>query len=331
MIDYRQKLIGSIEQTLITILSREQTEYITEKILCILNDYDVTERCTDVVIYNDFNNRILKRYSACLLIDGKSDQTLQNYIYELTRFDEFIHKPFTEIGTYDIRYYLACEKERGVSNRTLENKRSDISAFFQWMARDGLIQNNPCSSIKPIKYKDEVRLPFTDVDIDSLRSACRSSKERALVEVLLESGVRVGELELMNVSDINFDNMSVHVKNGKGSKERITYINNLGLLHLKRYLSERSDSTDALFCNRNHERIKAGGIRYILTTIGKRANVNDVHPHRFRRTFATGLAKRGMPVQEIQKLLGHSNIETTLEYVCVDDDKVKASYKQYIA
>lgn len=332
MSDYRQMLISSIEESIVNYIDRDTADIISGKIIQILGDYEVTKRCTDVVVYDDLNERIIKRYCACLMVDGKSAKTIAQYRRTATKLVEFLQKPITDIGVYDIRYYLACEKERGITNRSLENVRANLSAFFQWMTLEEIIPKNPCLNIKPVKYKDEVKKAFSEVEIDQLRSACKNQRERALIEFLLATGVRVSELAGMDLADVNADKMTVHVRNGKGAKERMTYINDVALSHLRKYLLARKENGGALFYGgRSNKRISAGGIQHALKEIGKRAGVTNVHPHRFRRTFATGLANRGMKIQEIQKLLGHSTIQTTLTYVAVDDNKIQASYKQFIA
>lgn len=330
MSDCRNALVQSIRESLSDVVDNETNELITQKIICILGDYEVTERVTDLAVYDDMNDRIVKRYCACLLVDGKSEKTIGTYRWAVNTFLKFIGKPVTEIGVYDIRFFLASEKQRGVSDRTLENIRSYLSTFFQWAAEEELIPKNPCTNIKPIKYASKERMPFSAVELDQLRNACRSLRERALVEILATSGVRVSELVSMDVSDIRFADLTVHVRHGKGAKERITYINDVARAYLQRYLVERDDNLPYLFRGRGG-RMSAGGIRSLLHELGKRAGVDNVHPHRFRRTFATGLAARGMSVQEIQKLLGHTNIATTMQYICIDNTKVKASYQQYIA
>ena len=330
MRDYRMDIIREAEERLAAFLEQHEVHRVSDILAKVLSDYEVTERCTEIVIQDDANERILRRYLACLTIDGKSEKTIYQYGRSCRRLADAIGKPYTEMGVYDIRYYLACEKGRGVSNTTLENTRASLSAFFQWMALEEIIQKNPCASVKTIKVKKEVRQAFSDIEIDALRSACRTKKERALIEVLLATGIRVSELSEMDVADIDFSALTVHVKHGKGNKERLTYITAVAASRLCDYLNSRPDGT-ALFYNKNHERLNSGGIRHILNMIAKRAGVDNVHPHRFRRTFATRLAARGMEIQEIQKLLGHSNINTTMQYVCIDDENVKAAYKRYIA
>lgn len=333
MSDYRTQFLQQVEQILIPFIDNPVLiGIISDKITIALNDYELTERCTEIVPLDSLNEKLIKRYCACLAVDGKSEKTIYQYRRSILRLSDFLNKPFPEMKTYDIRFYLASEKERGVSERSLENTRANLSAFFQWLTVDEIIEKNPMLKIKPIKYVDEIREAFSDVEIDKLRSGCKDDKERALIEFLLSTGVRVDELCKMDVADVDMMSMTVHVRHGKGGKERITYITAVAVERLKKYLRSRKEQdSEYLFCNKNHDRIKSGGVRFILNRIASRAGVANVHPHRFRRTFATGLAKRGMDIREIRKLLGHSNINTTLEYVCTDTEGVKASYRKYIA
>lgn len=200
------------------------------------------------------------------------------------------------------------------------------------MTDDEIIQKNPLVKIKPIKVPKEIRTAFSDVEMDALRSACKSVKERALVEFLVSTGVRVSELTGMKVEDVNLENLSVHVIHGKGDKERMTYTTPVAAKHLIAYLRSRKEKGSImLFCNREGGMLSTRWIQLLLKKIGARAGVENVHPHRFRRTFATNLSKRGMEIQEIQKLLGHANINTTMIYVSTDDSMIKASYSRYSA
>lgn len=331
MADYKLEFIHKTEVELAQRLEREARETAIDTVTRVLEDYDVNKRAADLIPYEHINEATLKRYCACLLIEGKSEKTVMQYKRTAEKFADTVRKNYNEVTVYDIRLFLACEKQRGVSNRTLENTRANLSAFFQWLTREELILRNPCLNVHPIKFTDKVKYPFSSVEIDKLRSACRTKKERAIIELLLASGVRVSELCAMNVSDIGFNTMTVHVKKGKGSKERITYMNDLAKTHLQVYLIERKEDGDILFYNKKKQRLNPGGIRHILNVIAERAGVDNVHPHRFRRTFATGLANRGMSVQDIQKLLGHTNMNTTMEYVHMNDDNVHAAYIRFIA
>ena len=332
MKDYRVDFIREVEASLTCRYGPEEIARISNIVTRALSGYEITERCTDLVPQDDINEKLLRRYSACMLVDGKSRKTIYMYCRVIKRLSDLIRKPFPEMGAYDVRFFLATEKERGLSNSTLETMRSELSAFFQWMTDDEIIQKNPLAKIKPIKVPKEIRKAFSDVEMDALRSACKSVKERALVEFLVSTGVRVSELTGMKVEDVNLENLSVHVVNGKGSKERMTYTTPVAAKHLIAYLRSRKEKGSImLFCNREGGKLSTRWIQLLLKKIGARAGVENVHPHRFRRTFATSLSKRGMEIQEIQKLLGHSNINTTMIYVATDDSMIKASYSRYSA
>lgn len=331
MADYKLEFIHKTEVELAGCLDRESRETAVDTMTRVLEGYNVSKREADLIPYEHINEATLKRYCACLLIEGKSEKTVMQYKRTAEKLADTVRKNYNEVTVYDIRLFLACEKQRGVSNRTLENTRANLSAFFQWLTREELILRNPCLNVHPIKFTDKVKYPFSSVEIDRLRSACRTEKERAIIELLLASGVRVSELCSMNVSDIDFNTLAVHVTKGKGSKERTTYMNDLARTHLQTYLIDRKEDGDILFYNKKKQRLNPGGVRHILNVIAERAKVDNVHPHRFRRTFATGLANRGMSVQDIQKLLGHTNMNTTMEYVHMNDDNVHAAYIRFIA
>lgn len=329
--DYRNSFVTSCEASLVNHFDRDQVALISHVIIKTLSDYEIVDRCTDLVVYDDSNDKLIRRYKACLMIDGKSENTIFQYTRTIRLLSDTIGKPFTEMGAYDVRFYLALEMERGISETTRETARSQICAFFQWLVNEEILQANPMAKLKPIKCPVEIKKPFSEVEIDALRSACKNKKERALIEFLLSTGVRVSELASMEIKDIDTNTLSVHVMHGKGNKERVTYMTTVALKHLKAYLNTRKDTGTALFYNKNGDPLEPGGIRFILNTIAERANVENVHPHRFRRTFATNLSRRGMEIQEIQKLLGHSDISTTMIYVSVDETKVSNSYRRYTA
>ena len=329
--DYRTEFIRTVETTLINHFDPEQVNLISNVLAKTLAEYEITDRCTSIEPYDGGNERIIKQYAACLIVDGKSKNTVAQYVRTCRKLSETIGKPLTEMNAYDVRFFLAKEMERGISDQSRENQRANLSAFFQWMVNEEIIPKNPIAQIKPIKCHQEVKKAFSDIEIDALRSACQSLKERALIEFLLSTGARVSEVAEMKVQDVNIETLSVHILHGKGDKERITYTTAVGMKHLLAYIHSRKETGDALFYSKNHEPIRTNGIRFILNNVAKRAGVSNVHPHRFRRTFATNLSKRGMAVQEIQKLMGHANINTTLVYIATDDSMVQASYKKYTA
>ena len=192
-----------------------------------------------------------------------------------------------------------------------------------------MIPRNPCAKISPIKCEEKVRLPFSAIQMDALRSACNSEKERALIELLVSSGVRCEELTNLSIEDINIRERMVIVRNGKGGKGRKTFMSDVAADHIEKYLNERNDEHIVLFASKQGRKYTVGGIQNLIRKIGTRAGVDNTHPHRFRRTFATNLYKRGMDLHEIQRLMGHSDVKTTLEYIYTDDDQIKAAYHKY--
>lgn len=323
--DLRNDFINNVKMI---VMEARDPEAIVSRISILLERYELSERVTDLVPAEDGNLELVKTYASALLVDGKATTTITHYLRELKVFiSEYAGQDIKTLTTFDLRNYLAKRKLDGLSNRTLDNVRSILVAFYGWLTGEEYIGRNPCAPIKPIKYLDEIKLPFTNVEIDKLRSACKNLKERAIIEFLLASGVRVAEFCDLDVEDINLIDDKIRIRHGKGNKERYTYLNDLAKEHLIRYLDGRTSG--ALFLTTRGDRYTKGGVRYLLHSIEKRAGVNDVHPHRFRRTFATWLASRGMPIQEIQKLMGHANINTTMVYVSLSDTDTKYAYKKF--
>lgn len=327
----KDRLIRDIEIKLSEMYPEIDMDRVMTCVISCLGGYEISEKSTQLAERSqDVNDRILKRYSACLALDGKSKGTIMQYLRTCRKLGQ--DKPYTDMTTNDIRLFLGQLKLDGASNRHIENQRSYISAFFQWMTAEDLIEKNPCGKIKPIKCEKIRRLPFTEVQIDRLRSACDTPKKRAMIEVLLSSGVRCEELISLDVSDIDIRNRTVLVRDGKGGKDRVTYMSELAAEHLEAYLRMRTDTSPELFQNKFGGRYETtDAIRKTVSSIGRAAGVRDVHPHRFRRTFATSLYRRGMDIHEIQRLMGHSNVQTTLEYIYTDDAQLRAAYQKYAA
>lgn len=246
----------------------------------------------------------------------------------LHRFMREVHKPLVELNVFDVRVWLA-EMQTKVSLRTCENYRSYLSAFYMWLAAEGIVSSNIMAKIKPIKYEDKVKSPFSDVEIDALRSSCQTLRDRAILELLLSSGIRVTELCSLDIDDINLDNMTVLVREGKGGKQRTTFMNDVCKNHLQKYLESRKDSSRILFYTKAKTRLTKNMAENDLHRIGDAAKVANVHPHKCRRTFATSMYKRGMDVHTIQKLLGHSNINTTMCYISTNDIRTEGEYRRF--
>lgn len=329
----KDKLLREIEIKLSLQFPEEQREKIMQTVISSLNDYDVTQRVTDLTVrHEDINERILKRYVACIRIDGMKDSTIRQYARTLKKLAELIQKPFTEMSAYDVRFFLGDIKQRGGKNSHIENQRAYISAFFQWMHNEELIERNPCAKIRPIKVEKEIRLPFSSVDIDKLRTACKRTLDRAVIETLLSSGIRCEELCNLSVSDVDIEKRTLRVRNGKGGKDRVVYISDVAAEHIKNYLSERRDESVVLFMSKtSRAEFTTGGIKAMVARIGEKAGVEGVHPHRFRRTFATEMYRRGADINAISKLMGHSTVATTQRYIYTADDQLQAEYKKYSA
>lgn len=329
----KDKLLRDIELKLSLQFPADQREKAMQCVISCLSDYDVTERATDLTVrHEDINERLLKRYVACIRIDGKAESTIRQYVRTLTKLAELIRKPYTEMSAYDIRYFLGDIKQRGCKNSHVENQRAYVSAFFQWLFDEEFIERNPCAKVKTIKVEKEIKLPFSPVDLDRLRTACRRTMDRAIVETLISSGVRCEELCNLRIADVDLDKKTLHVRHGKGGKDRVTYISDVAAEHIRIYLKGRKQDTTALFASqKSGSNICVGSVKSLVSRIGVRAGVENTHPHRFRRTFATELYRRGMDINSISKLMGHSNIETTKRYIYTADDQLQSEYKRYSA
>lgn len=301
---------------------------ISDMLVLELKSYNISEECVDIVPYDNESDQLIKLYEATLLTQGLAKGTVQNYIRTLSRFRIELNKPIRETGVYDIRVWLAKEQTR-VSLRTSDEYRTALLCFFNWLTNEGMITINPMSNVKPIKFPKEIKFPFSDIEVDQLKSACKTLRERAEIELLLSSGLRVSELCALNLSDINFDKNEIHVRKGKGGKGRITFMNQVCAMHLKKYLESRTDSEECLFFTKFKTRLTDKACQDDLKKIGTRAKVTNVHPHRCRRTFATQLWKKSMDIRTIQVLMGHSNINTTMEYITSDLDYVSNEYKRH--
>lgn len=332
MRDLRNEFVKKVETEISSMLPKEYVDVVMAKIMDALGSYELSERTTAVVTVDDTNMQIVKTYMGSLMLDGKSKSTAYVYGRQLARFLEFTgNKLLLETTTFDIRSYLASERSRGVSDRSVENTRANLSAFFNWLTAEEYIQKNPCAAVRVIKCAKKKKHPFTNVEQDELRIACKDTKERAIIEFLFSSGVRVEELCNLRVEDIDFSSKAVNVIHGKGNKERITYLDDVAVSYLIKYLTENNIECGALFQNKSGDHYTTGGIRFILNSIASRTDVKDVHPHRFRHTFASTLAARGMSVQEIKVLMGHSDINTTMVYIDTNNAQASNSYRKCTA
>lgn len=328
--DIRTQIIEKIAVELRNKVSSDVNTMVQDILIAELSKYEVSERCTDLVIADDSAEIMLKKFVVTKCVEGLSENTIRRYVDENKKLIDFLNKPLNEITTFDIRVYLVNRRKNGVSNRTLDGMRRCYSSFFGWLHREELIDKNPCLGLAQIKYKKQVKKPFTAVDLEKIRMCCKNKRDLALVSFLYSTGCRVSEVSKLNVSDVDFETQECIVV-GKGNKERTVYLSDVATMHLQEYLSERKDFSEALFVGKGTERLGKNGIETLLKRIEKEIDVEDIHPHRFRRTLATNLLDRGMNIQDVAEILGHSDLKTTQIYCYISKDKVKNSYKKYIA
>ena len=328
--DYRPEVIRRVQELMLG-APEVDAKTVTNILITVLNDYDVQKRETELIAYDNINEALLKRWAACMTVEGKQVRTIKAYVRMLKQLADIVGSPYTVMKTQDLRYYFSVRLSQGVSHRTVETERAYCSSFFKWLLAEEVIEKDPCAPIKRIKYQETEKHPFSDVEIDVLRTACKNTKHRAIIEFLLASGVRVNELHNLTLFDVDIKSKTVRVINGKGGKDRTTYINDVAAHYLEIYLREREETGSALFYGNKGEPISSNGIWRVLNDLGETASVDHVHPHRFRRTLATKLAERGMPIQEIQQILGHKNINTTRGYICMDKTQIETSYRRHIA
>ena len=329
--DIRSKIIDKVLEALSGI-DQNVLEKVERTLYIQLQEYEVQERSTEIVVHDNSNLGLVKKFIATKKLEGKSQRTLKKYQPELEKVVAFLNKNLFEVDTYDLRLYLALYKEnRKISNRTLDNIRKTISSFFSWLHDEGLIGRNPARALKQIKYEQIVRKPFTAVEREKLKNACSQPRDLALVEFLYASGLRVSEVISLDRNSIDFVTREATVI-GKGGKERIVYLDTRAKIHLERYFAVRRDESPALFVRPTPPfiRVSKPGVEYMVRMIGQRAHVTGCHPHRFRRTLATRLLERGMPIEQVQAVLGHTKIDTTLLYARVNQQNVKLNHSRYV-
>lgn len=303
-----------------------------------LNNYDIVEnKKNEVATYNQTDDqKAYKMFFISKKVEGLSDKTLKYYKSVIDKFVSVIVKPLKDITATDIRYYIAYRiNESCISKCTQDNERRAISTFFTWLTAEEYIQRNPCLSVKKIKQEKRMKKPFSEEELELIRKVCKDERESALVEFLYSTGCRCGEIEELKMKDVDLENGKLIVY-GKGEKEREVFLNTKCVLAIKEYIRSRNTKGIYLFetkCyNSNNESkcASAHWVEYTIREIGKRAGVEKCHPHRFRRTTATTALNRGMPIDQVQKMLGHTDIKTTTIYAQTDLESVQASHKKFV-
>lgn len=327
--DYREELIRNLMMIIQEAnYPEDKLGFVRNRILLELDKFDICAKCTDLCIIDTESEKYIKLYLAMSKMSGKSERTIAAYDYLLNRYRLEIDKPVLKMNALEIQIWLA-KVQQSASMRTCENYRSYLSSFYAWLFKENILTVNPMSKIEPVKYEDKVKQAFTEVDLDKLRSACSNEKERAIFELLVTSGARVSELCAMNKTDIDFAAKSVVIRKGKGGKQRFVYFSDVCREHLQTYLEKCIDDGPWLFSNKRHGRMNVRSVERMLFLLGQKAHVENVHPHRCRRTFATDMCRKGMDLSTLQTLMGHSNTNTTQGYVSLSQDHIHNQYNRY--
>ena len=327
----KQKVINEVMQSMLGCLNNMQLEKLQEVLEHALFHKQVSE--TEEEVNAELTNeQFLNNFLAAKRIEGCSEKSLTYYRATIECMTTRIKKNVREMETDDLRTYLTeYQHEKNSSKVTVDNIRRILSSFFSWLEDENYILKSPARRIHKVKAALTIKETYTDEALEKMRDSCEEARDLALIDMLASTGMRVGELILLNRNDINFEERECVVF-GKGSKERMVYFDARTKIHLLNYLQERTDDNPALFVTLRspHERIKIGGIESRLREMGKQLDIPKVHPHKFRRTLATMAIDKGMPIEQLQQLLGHKRIDTTLQYAMVKQSNVKLAHRKYI-
>lgn len=328
----KDKLIKEIQASLALILTPKQQEELRKTLTYHLNSVNVSVREPSDAVSAIENSDLLEAFIAAKKVEGCSEKSLKYYHTIIGRMMGCVSKPIRDITTDDLRAYLADYQEIRLSSKvTIDNMRRIFSSFFGWLEDEDYILKSPVRRIRKIKADKTIKDTFSDEGLELLRDACDEVRDLAMIDLLSSTGMRVGELVGLNREDIDFHERECVVF-GKGNTERLVYFDARTKIHLKNYLDGRDDKNPALFVSLKapFKRLMIGGVETRLRVIGKRADVHKVYPHKFRRTLATRAIDKGMPIEQVQRLLGHVKIDTTMAYAMVNQMNVKNSHRKFM-
>ena len=296
--------------------------------------YEITRKCVDLIPADEIPPAV-KMYIASKTVEHLAKGTLSLYLLRLKQFFGVVHKPLEQVDANDIRMYLYQYKNlNGTMDSTLEGIRLALNSFFEWCVQEDYLIKNPVRRIPSIRVDSPERLPMTALELETVRGCCKTLREKAMVDLLYSSACRVSEFCALNISDINFENHTIHIERGKGGKGRTTYLNAESEISLRAYLASRKDDKEALFvgCRSPHDRLAVKAVQNEIAKIVGRCNINaHVTPHIFRHTAASLALQRGMPLEQVQKFLGHARIQTTLRYAKTLSQDVQLNHARCIA
>lgn len=326
-------LIETIMQRMMPFLDNAQMDQLKDTLHYCFHDVEVTAEKSCLPPPSEENNALLLKYISAKRVEGCSEKTLSYYQSVLQKFFSQMTLSVLHMRTEHIREYLAgYAKERNCGKSNLDNIRRILSSFFSWLEEECYILKNPVRRIHKIRVDKTVKETYSDEMLERMRDECHSLRDLAIIDLLASSGMRVGELVHLNREDIDFENRECIVF-GKGHKERPVYFDARTKIHLKNYLDSRIDDHPALFVSlqKPYNRLQISGVEIRLRQLGKKLGIPKVHPHKFRRTLATKAIDKGMPIEQVQRLLGHTQIDTTMQYAMINQRNVKVSHQKYIA
>lgn len=324
----KKKLIAEIEQQMLKVIDNSQLEILHHTLCVYLANYEIAEKDNAQESVVDY----VEMFLSAKRIEGCSEKSLAYYQKTIVKMLETVGKTAKHITTDDLRGYLSDYQSKNNSGKvTIDNIRRILSSFFGWLEDEDYIIKSPVRRIHKVKTAKTVKETYSDEDLERMRDGCEELRDLAMIDMLTSTGMRVGEMVTLNRDDVDFNERECVVV-GKGDKERVVYFDARTKMHLQTYLDSRTDGNAALFVTLKapYERMKIGGIEVRLRELGKRLGVDRVHPHKFRRTLATMAIDKGMPIEQLQKLLGHQRIDTTLQYAMVKQSNVKMAHKKYI-
>lgn len=322
-----------MEEKIVTVLN-EMSEYLSIAQMKKLQEVIIkTFAENEAVKTNIANDEFLKMFLAAKRIEGCSDRTISYYQTTVKHLLSKTETSVRKITTEEMREYLSnYQKRNDCSNVTIDNVRRNISSFFSWLEEEDYILKSPMRRIHKIKTKTVVKSTISDEGIELLRDNYKEKRDLAIIDLLYSTGIRVGELVNLNIEDIDLEGRECVVY-GKGDKERRVYFDAKAKVHLKEYIETRRDNNEALFVTLDapHDRLKISGVEIRLRKLGRELNLERIHPHKFRRSMATRAIDKGMPIEQVQKILGHSQIDTTMQYAMVNQNNVKSAHQKFMS
>ncbi len=328
----KDKIIREIESLMLHILTNGQVKKLHEALVTSLANVTLSEKMACDIKTDISGNSLLDTFIAAKRIEGCSEKSLKYYDGTIVKMLESIEKPIVHIMTDDLRRYLAeYQRAHQSSKVTIDNMRRILSSFFAWLEDEDYIMKSPVRRIHKVKTGKIVKETYTDEALELMRDNCSNLRDLAMIDFLTSTGIRVGELVGLNHENIDFHERSC-VVTGKGNKQREVYFDARTKIHLQNYLASRKDANPALFTAlaKPYMRLQIGGVELRLREMGKQLGLPKVHPHKFRRTLATTAIDKGMPIEQLQQLLGHQKIDTTLQYAMVKQQNVKMAHRKYI-